>query len=166
MKKQITINEMEVVAMKLNGKLLFRLILIIIGGYLIINGLAAKQESNQPDKPGSTEVNISMNAEQNIAQAQKEGQAVWLLFGTDTWPYCKDQLVSFDELQPKYEESVRFIYVNLSKRENAELGNKYKVQVVPTSIILNNKGQISFEQAGLLANDVLKQELDKVSGSE
>ncbi len=74
----------EVVAMKLNGKLLFRLILIIIGGYLIINGLAAKQESNQPDKPGSTEVNISMNAEQNIAQAQKEGQAVWLLFGTDT----------------------------------------------------------------------------------
>jgi len=69
-------------------------------------------------------------------------------------------------LQPKYEESVRFIYVNLSKRENAELGNKYKVQVVPTSIILNNKGQISFEQAGLLANDALKQELDKVSGSE
>jgi len=73
----------EVVGMKLNGKLLFRLTLIILGGFLIFNGLADK-ESNQSDKPGSTEVNISMNAEQNIAQAQKEGQAVWLLFGTDT----------------------------------------------------------------------------------
>jgi len=69
-------------------------------------------------------------------------------------------------LQPEYEKKVHFVYVNLSKRENAELGNKYKVQVVPTSIILNNKGQISFEQAGLLANDVLKQELDKAVGSE
>ncbi|MDD3853096.1 MAG: hypothetical protein PHD40_05510 [Syntrophomonadaceae bacterium] len=73
-------------------------------------------------------------------------------------------MVSFDELQPQYEKKVRFVYVNLSKMENAELGNKYKVKVVPTSIILNGEGQISFERAGLLSSNDLKTELDKVAG--
>ncbi|MGI5879176.1 MAG: thioredoxin family protein [Syntrophomonadaceae bacterium] len=152
--------------MKFDGKLLFRLTLIILGGFLIINGLADKKASDQSTQPGNSTFNESINAEQTIANAQKEGLAVWVLFGTDTCPYCKDQLVSFDELQPEYEKKARFVYVNLSKRENTTLGNQYKIQVVPTSIILNNKGQISFEQAGLLANDVLKHELDKATDSE
>ncbi|MDD3853097.1 MAG: hypothetical protein PHD40_05515 [Syntrophomonadaceae bacterium] len=70
--------------MKLNGKLLFRVTLIIIGGFLIINGLAANKEEKLPIKQGKSTVNESMNAEQTIANAREEGLAVWVLFGTDT----------------------------------------------------------------------------------
>lgn len=96
-------------------------------------------------------------------EAQKNGQPVWLMFGTTNCPYCVELKKIYDELQPKYEGKVVFIDVNLDMKENYDLGREYQIRYVPVTYIYDKDGNISFEQGGLLEKDVLISELDKVA---
>lgn len=114
------------------------------------------------NKLGGEEVN-NLTAGQQFELALKEGQPIWLMFGTNKCPYCVQLKKIFDELKPDYAGRITFIEVNLDDKENQELGIKYEIMYVPESYFYDGDGNVSWSQGGLLDKDVIIKELDKIA---
>ncbi|NLB88070.1 MAG: thioredoxin family protein [Syntrophomonadaceae bacterium] len=111
----------------------------------------------------SVDIPENLSAAVQFEEAQKNGQPVWLMFGTNNCPYCVELKKIYDELKPQYEGKVVFIDVNLDKKENHDLGREYQIRYVPVTCIYDKDGNITFYEGGLLEKEVLIRELDKVA---
>lgn len=60
-----------------------------------------------------------------------------------------------------YKGKMKYIRVDVNEAANRELLKKYPVRYVPTSYIMNNKGESSSNFVGAIKTDKIKKELDK-----
>lgn len=128
---------------------------------VIVLLIAYKMWGNYDSPEYKTPENVS--AAVQFEEAQKNGQPVWLMFRTETCPYCVELKKIYDELKPEYEGKVVFIDVNLDQKENYDLGRIYQIRYVPVTCIYDKDGNISFYEGGFLEKDILISELDKVA---
>ncbi|HZK43184.1 MAG TPA: thioredoxin family protein [Syntrophomonadaceae bacterium] len=138
-------------------KLGLALLLILLGIFIGFKLWEHKNSSDVDIMPSE-----NMTATQQIEIAQEAGQPMWLIFTTNSCPYCIDLKEIFDELKVDYDDKIAFIEINLDDKENRELGTKYEIMYVPDNYIYDKDGEISFAQGGLLDKKLLIKELDKV----
>lgn len=97
-----------------------------------------------------------------IKEAQEKGKPIWLLFSSTSCPPCVEMKKVFDRIKPEYEGKVRFINVNTDDRNNYDLLSEYEIKYIPTTYIIDKNGEISYHNIGLIPEDTLREELDKV----
>lgn len=131
------------------------------------NKEAAKSSTKDP-KPNSAGTNdkakqqTPLNAAAAIEQGKANGESMWLLFRSETCPPCREMKKVFDQLQPEYQGKVRFVSIDVDDEENQQLCEEWKIYYIPATFILDNKGQLSYENVGFFPVEDLKKELDRV----
>ncbi|MGI6413722.1 MAG: thioredoxin family protein [Syntrophomonadaceae bacterium] len=106
--------------------------------------------------------NVLSSAEEELDQALTGEMGVWLLFYSATCDPCKDMHKLFESLRPKYEGKIAFIRVDVNNRQNQGMVEEYHIQYIPTTYILDRAGEIVFTEIGVISEEDLKAELNKV----
>jgi len=102
------------------------------------------------------------NAAEEIEQAKKNGESMWLLFRSATCAPCVEMQKVFAQLEPDYKGKMRFISIDVNDRTNIELVKSFKIQYIPTTFIIDGSGNISYQNVGIISTDDLVKELNKV----
>jgi thioredoxin-like negative regulator of GroEL len=137
--------------------------LIIIALILVmIGGMVYKHYHITPVRQDEESSMVLAPTEQEIETALENGESIWLLFRSATCAPCVEMQQIFDELKPGYEGKVRFIDVDVNDRANVNLLRQYKLQYVPASYIMDGQGNITYHNVGLISQDKLTAELDRV----
>lgn len=144
--------------------------IIAIAGLLVIMILFgfSYYDKNTPST-GTTDQQTSLKHVQTenpiveeIEKAKSNGESMWLFFDSTTCPTCAEVHNIFIQLKPYYQDKVKFIEIDVNEASNAELVQAYQIQFVPTTFIINSKGQISYHNVGLISVEELQEELNKV----
>ena len=130
---------------------------IIILGIFIYSKLVQPQSQPAPVTPTS-----NLPAAQEIESGKQNGESMWLLFRSATCPPCREMKKIYDRLEPEYKGKVKFIAIDVDDRENAGLTKEYGVTYIPATFIIDSKGELSYQQIGLISEEDLRAELDKV----
>lgn len=133
------------------------LVIIILAAYAWY--VEGHHDAQLPDS--QTRVSQGHNA-QIIEKAASNGDSMWLLFRSGSCAPCIEMKKVFDLLQPEYTGKVRFISIDVDDEDNAALVKKYQIRYIPTTYIINCKGTVSYHQVGIVSEDELKKELNKV----
>ncbi|NLG33482.1 MAG: thioredoxin family protein [Syntrophomonadaceae bacterium] len=135
---------------KINNALLVMLFILIAGM------VAYKYYLDRPPE------NVLSLAEEELDQALAGEMGVWLLFGSATCDPCRDMHKLFEALRPEYEGRIAFIRVDVNDRQNKGMVEKYNIRYIPTTYILDGTGEIVFTEIGVITEEDLKIELNKV----
>ncbi len=112
-------------------------------------------ENESVPAPGSS-------AARQIEAGKQAGESMWLLFSSANCQYCVELKKIYDRLEPEYQGKVRFITIDVDDSDNSSLAQEYGIAYVPTTFIIDGEGAISYQEVGLMAEDDLRAELDKV----
>lgn len=137
--------------------IIIALILVLVGGMVYKQNFAAAPVPQEEITAGSLSP-----SEREIDTALENGDSIWILFKSTTCEPCVKMQKIFDQLKPEYEGKVRFIEVDVNDRANINLLQKYKLQYVPTSYILDGQGNITYQNVGVIPLDELTAELNGV----
>ncbi|MEN6461475.1 MAG: thioredoxin family protein [Syntrophomonas sp.] len=138
-----------------------RRIVVIVGLLIIMVVFGFSYYGKQTSVP-PVENKAPGNSAAAIEQAKNNGESMWLLFHSTTCAPCVEMHKIFNQLQPAYQGKVRFIEIDVNDQVNIELNQAWKIQYVPTTFIINSKGQISYQNVGIIPVEDLKKELNKV----
>ena len=119
--------------------------------------LVQPQGEPEPSTPAS-----NSPAAQEIESGKQNGEGMWLLFRSATCPPCREMKKIYDRLEPEYKGKVRFISVDVDDRENAGLVKEYGITYIPATFIIDSNGELSYQEIGLMPEEDLRAELDKV----
>ena len=88
-----------------------------------------------------------------------EGQPQVLKFSSKLCSDCKKIKVCFDELKPKYQDSITIIEYDIESNDKniTDSLDKYNVTLVPTIILIDSQGK----QVRRIEGAVSKEEMDK-----
>jgi len=115
--------------------------------------------SNEP----VVENTAPLNAGEEIEQAIKNGDSMWLLFRSTTCVPCVEMQKVFDQLQPEYKDKVRFIAIDVNDENNADVLNAWQIRYIPTTFIVDAAAKkITYQNVGVIPVEDLKKELNKV----
>jgi len=128
---------------------------------ILLLAILAYQKFTQPESE-SRFLTETTSVAQQIEEGKEAGESMWLLFGSDTCPYCVDMKKIYDRIKPEYQGKVRFITIDVNAGENAQLAQDYGITYIPATFIINSQGKISYQEVGLLKEEKLRAELDKV----
>ena len=59
-----------------------------------------------------------------------------------------------------YQHGFPFVTINTANEENQHLVNHYGIKYIPHTFILDSQGDILFNQSGVIAEEVLREQLD------
>jgi len=130
-------------------------IIVLLLGIFLYYKLTQPQNDSAPTPD-------SITAAQQIEAARQAGDSMWLLFSSANCPTCVEMKKTYNSVQPEYKEKVKFIVVDVDDRANAQLVKDYSIAYVPTSFIIDGEGELSYKEVGLIAENILRAELDKV----
>lgn len=111
------------------------------------------------DRQKDNQVNQLQPGEQ-IEAARDKAQPVFLYFRSPTCPACREMQGIVDRLRSDYQPGVAFVTVNTANEENQDLINHYSIKYIPHTFILDSQGDILFNQSGVIAEEVLREQLD------
>lgn len=111
------------------------------------------------DRQKDNQVNQLQPGEQ-IEAARGKAQPVFLYFRSPTCPACREMQGIVDRLRSDYQPGVAFVTVNTADQENVDLVNHYGIKYIPHTFILDSQGDILFNQSGVIAEEVLREQLD------
>lgn len=132
-------------------------VVVILLGIFVYSKLVQPQSQPAPVTPTS-----NLPAAQEIERGKQNGESMWLLFRSATCPPCREMKKIYDRLEPEYKGKVKFIAIDVDDRENAGLAKEYGVTYIPVTFIIDSKGELSYQQIGLISEEDLRAELDKV----
>ncbi|MBO8158176.1 thioredoxin family protein [Thermosyntropha sp.] len=138
-----------------NKNIILILIVVLLLAFFYLYKESLKKE-NLPEGEGKTAV-------QEIKEAEENGESMWLLFSSASCPPCVEMKKIFDRIKPEYEGKVRFINISVDEDENYELMREYEIKYIPTIYIIDAKGNVSYHNIGLIEEEALRAELDKVA---
>lgn len=133
------------------------LLVVLLLGIFIYLKLVPIQDQPAPVTPTS-----NSPATEEIKNGKQNGESMWLLFRSDTCPPCREMKKIFDRLEPEYKGKVKFISIDVDNRENAGLAKEYGVTYIPATFIIDSNGELSYQEIGLMPEEDLQAELDKV----
>ncbi|NLO21986.1 MAG: thioredoxin family protein [Syntrophomonadaceae bacterium] len=128
----------------------------------LIAGIVYKQQFADPVPQQEIDAGVLSPSEQEIDNAIKNGDSIWILFRSATCEPCVEMYEIFKQVKPEYEGKVKFIEVDANDRANINLLQQYKLQYVPTTVIMDGQGNISYHNVGVIPLDKLTAELDRV----
>lgn len=132
-------------------------VVVILLGIFIYSKLVQPQSQPAPTTPTS-----NSPVAQEIERGKQNGDSMWLLFRSATCPPCREMKKIYDRLEPEYKGKVKFIAIDVDNRENAGLTKEYGVTYIPASFIIDSNGELSYQEIGLIPEEDLRAELDKV----
>ncbi len=132
-------------------------VVVILLGIFFYYKLVQPQDEPEPSTPAS-----NSPAAQEIESGKQNGESMWLLFRSATCPPCREMKKIYDRLEPEYKGKVRFISVDVDDRENAGLAKEYGITYIPATFIIDSNGELSYQEIGLMPEEDLRAELDKV----
>lgn len=142
---------------------MYRQAIILILSLVLIFMLAYKQNWNPFAVDGNEDTELSVPAvSEEMQKAFDAGQGVWLVFSSDTWPACVELDKIAGPVRLEYKEKVAYIKVDVNDSNNRELLQQYPVSYIPASFIMDKNGKLSFSAVGVLKQDEIRAELDKV----
>lgn len=130
---------------------------VILLGIFIYSKLVQPQSQPAPTTPTS-----NSPVAQEIENGKQNGDSMWLLFRSDTCPPCREMKKVYDRLEPEYKGKVKFIAIDVDDKENAGLAKEYGVTFIPATFIIDSNGEITCQEIGLMPEEDLRAELDKV----
>jgi|GEM_PF-1089735 len=89
--------------------------------------------------------------------AYQDGNVTIVMFDADWCVYCKQQEPILSSVARAYRGDAYVEHVNIDRRSNRALVDKYGVSATPTLVILNDQGEISSQFRGLTQESVLRQ---------
>lgn len=104
----------------------------------------------------------SSAAAQQIEAGKQQGESMWLLFRSATCAPCVEMKKIYDHIEPEYKGKVRFIAIDVNDKGNAQLVKDYGITYIPATFIIDSKGKLSYQEVGLIEEENLRAELDKV----
>lgn len=128
------------------------LLIVLVGGIYL--------HSRYEEEKNLAENNYNVALE--IERAKENGEPMWILFSSTSCPPCVEMKKVFDRIKPEYEGKVRFINVNVDTEGNYNLLREYEIKYIPTAYIIDEQGEISYHNIGLIPEDTLREELNKV----
>lgn len=136
-----------------NRKIILLILLLIAAGVFYFGSRYQEKKDISPSgkSPAS-----------QIEEAKQKGKPMWILFSSTSCPACVEMKKVFDRIEPEYEGKVRFITVDVDAESNYDLLREYEIKYIPATYIIDDKGEISYHNIGLVPEDTLREELDKV----
>jgi thioredoxin-like negative regulator of GroEL len=135
--------------------------IIILVLVVLLLGIFIYYKMLQPQAPTAPKSGTGVSAQQ-IEEGRQQGESMWLLFRSDTCPSCVELKKVYDRLEPEYKGKVRFISIDVNDKNNAQLAQEYGISYIPATFIIDGEGELSYEQVGIIEEDELRAELDKV----
>ena len=132
-------------------------VVVILLGSFVYYKLVQPQSQPAPTAPAS-----NSSAAREIESGKQNGDSMWLLFRSDTCPPCREMKKIYDRLEPEYKGKVKFIAIDVDDKENAGLAKEYGVTFIPAIFIIDSNGEITCQEIGLMPEEDLRAELDKV----
>ena len=132
-------------------------VVVIVLGIFIYSKFVQPQSHPAPVTPTS-----NSPAAQEIKSGKQNGESMWLLFRSATCPPCREMKKIYDRLEPEYKGKVKFIAIDVNDRENTGLAKEYGVTYIPATFIIDSNGELSYQEIGLMPEEDLRAELDKV----
>ena len=130
---------------------------------LIVLGIFIYSKLGQPQsQPAPVTPTLNSPAAQEIKSGKQNGESMWLLFRSDTCPPCREMKKVYDRLEPEYKGKVKFIAIDVDDRKNAGPAKEYGVTYIPATFIIDSNGELSYQEIGLMPEEDLRAELDKV----
>jgi len=100
-------------------------------------------------------INNTISTKYDYTQNGESYEYTFLEFGSTGCHACRQMEGVMDEIKTKYTGKVKVVFVNLSKRENRDLGDYYGIATIPTQVLLNRNGKEFFRHNGFYSADEL-----------
>ena len=88
-----------------------------------------------------------------LADAAKEGRPAWLLVHSNMCAACKEMSRVFAGLKTQYGERIAFVEVQFDDQAQQATLAKYGVKMIPTTVLLDRRGKVDFNQVGPLTRE-------------
>lgn len=107
----------------------------------------------------STAVSIadSIQARYNYAAKGESKRYTFLEFGATYCVPCRQMEGVMQEFRDRYSESVAVTFINVALAENAPWAEHFEVDLIPTQIVLDEKGRTVFRHTGVISAESLMQ---------
>ncbi len=128
----------------------------------VSNNPSTREEPAKAKPTTPAENRVPLTISEQIETAINNKESCWLLFRSTTCISCVEMQKLFDQLEPDYKGKVRFIAIDVNDRDNIDVIKTWQIRYIPTTFILDSKGQISYQNLGVIPVEDLKAELNKV----
>ncbi len=108
---------------------------------------------------------LSPNAAEALEQAARDGKPVFLSFETEDCPACAQLRGTLKGVEPDYAGRIVFIQADANSPDNRQITDKFDIQRVPYSFLIDASGQVQDSRPGSIPADKLRRLLDGLSGA-
>lgn len=136
-------------------------VIVVLAAALVIlyPKLFSKVDNPMPADSKSTEASTAKEEDATSSQGKLSAALVdkkvtVLCFRSDTCQPCIEMDTIIEEIKPEFEDKVSFISVVVDDPEERPLIEKYEIQMIPTTFIIDKKGQAK-KQVGVIPKDQL-----------
>jgi thioredoxin 1 len=100
------------------------------------------------------------NTEEDFKKAMTSGKPVLVDFGANSCVPCRQMRPILKEVNAEYSEKAKVLVIDVYKFQ--DLARQYKVQLIPTLVFFNSKGQEVFRHLGVLDKEKIVAKLKEI----
>jgi len=97
-----------------------------------------------------------------IARAQEDGTPAWVLIHSTHCVACIEMEKVYEDLELEFRDKVVFINVNCDDPAEQELMDRFELRLIPTSVLINARGEVVEKRVGAIAVEEMRAILAKL----
>ena len=110
-----------------------------------------------PEESVPVSIADSIHARYDYADRGEPKRYTFLEFGATYCLPCRQMEGVMQEIHERYSEKVKVEFFNVSFAENAPWAEHFEVDLIPTQIVLDEKGRTVFRHTGVISAESLMQ---------
>ena len=116
-------------------------LLIAVAVIAVAVFMVTQLRSDSQATPANEGASSGVSPAEQLQQATNQGRPAFVfMHSTDCIP-CKQMMTVVDEVYPEFSNQVVLVDVNVYDEQNTSLMRSLRLQVIPTSVIYDKKGQ-------------------------